>query len=145
MSDKQTVSFIDSNIWLYALIRNQDTEKHTIANQITRVNDIVISTQVINEVCTNLLKKTDFSEVQLQNLITGFYQTCTVVQFQPTILIQASKLRERYALSFWDSLIIASALSAQVTHLISEDMQAGLIIENVLEIINPFHPEILDS
>lgn len=137
MSDK-TSCFIDSNIWLYALIQSQDTKKHTIANQLTRTENIFISTQVINEVCTNLLKKTDFSESQIRDLITGFYQSCTVLEFQPSILIQSSKLRECYAFSFWDSLIVASALAVKATYLISEDMQHGLIVENTLKIINPF-------
>ena len=54
------------------------------------------------------------------------------------ILLQASKLRERYIFSFWNSLIVATALSVQAARLISEDMQNGLIIENILEIINSF-------
>jgi predicted nucleic acid-binding protein len=49
--------FIDSDIWLYALIQSQDQTKHEIANQLTRLDDIFISTQVINEVCVNLIKK----------------------------------------------------------------------------------------
>lgn len=134
----KTDCFIDSNIWLYALIQSQDEKKHIIANQLTRTENIVISTQVINEVCTNLLKKTDFSESQIRDLITGFYQSCTVVQFQSVILTQASELRKSYAFSFWDSLIVASALSVQATCLISEDMQHGLIVDNTLEITNPF-------
>jgi len=42
-------------------------------------------------------------------------------------------------LSFWDSLIVASALSADVDILYSEDMQNGLIIAEKLQIINTFN------
>ncbi len=54
------------------------------------------------------------------------------------ILLKASELRMKYSLSFWDSLIVASALAANAEILYSEDMQNGLLIENKLRIINPF-------
>ncbi|MCC5644136.1 hypothetical protein LC607_14505 [Nostoc sp. CHAB 5824] len=50
----------------------------------------------------------------------------------------AVKLRVRYLLSFYNSLIIASAVLGQASILSSEDMQNGLIIENALQIMNPF-------
>jgi predicted nucleic acid-binding protein len=42
MIDKQISAsyFIDSNIWLYALIQFQDQKKHKIANKITRSKEI---------------------------------------------------------------------------------------------------------
>ncbi len=39
--------------------------------------------------------------------------------------------------SFWDSLIIASALHVDAKILYSEDMQDGLIVSGKLAIINP--------
>lgn len=50
---------------------------------------------------------------------------------------KASELRQRFSLSFWDGLIVSSALAAQVEALYSEDMQHGIRIES-LEILNPF-------
>jgi predicted nucleic acid-binding protein len=57
MIDKQpSISyFIDSNIWLYALIQSQDERKHKIANEVTRSENIFLSTQVVNEVSVNLV------------------------------------------------------------------------------------------
>jgi predicted nucleic acid-binding protein len=47
-------------------------------------------------------------------------------------------LRGHYSLSFWDGLIVASAVLGEASILYSEDMQNGLIIENTLQIVNPF-------
>jgi predicted nucleic acid-binding protein len=47
-------------------------------------------------------------------------------------------LRRSYAVSFWDSLVIASALQAQVSVLYSEDLQHEQVIDGRLRIINPF-------
>ena len=47
-------------------------------------------------------------------------------------------LAERYNLSIYDAMIVASALLAGCDVLWSEDMQDGMAIENRLRIINPF-------
>jgi Predicted nucleic-acid-binding protein, contains PIN domain len=54
------------------------------------------------------------------------------------VVKNASRLRQQYSFSFWDSLIIASALEAGVTLLYSEDMQDGILVARTLEIINLF-------
>ncbi len=140
MIDKQSSAsyFIDSNIWLYALIQSQDQTKHEISNELTRFDNIFISTQVVNKVCTNLIKKAGLSRQEIKDIIAGFYRFYTVLEFNENILLKAANLRNQHKLSFWDSLIVSSALSVQVEILFSEDMQHGLVIENTLEIVNPF-------
>jgi predicted nucleic acid-binding protein len=93
---------------------------------------------VINEVCVNLIKKAQFSELQVQQLIESFYGKYVVVGVNKALLVKASVLREQYAFSFWDSTIVSSALHAGTSVLYSEDMQAGLVVENRVRIINPF-------
>ena len=137
-------NFIDTNIWLYRLfndLRIEATErerKRTIAISITEKANPIISTQVINEVSSNLLKKAKFDEERIKSVIQSLYNRCQVVEFNLTILEAASNLRTQYHLSFWDSLIVASALSAGASILYSEDMQDGLIVANQLKLINPF-------
>ena len=133
--------FIDSNVWLYAFSTDQkDETKRIIAKQLikTQNNFIVISTQVINEVSCNLLKKHKIDESSLLTLVMSFYQKYQVISFNLNILELASNLRTKHHLSFWDSLIIASALFSGANILYSEDMQDGLIVDNQLTIINPF-------
>ena len=47
-------------------------------------------------------------------------------------------LAERYGLSVYDAMIVATALIAGCTTLWSEDMQNGLLVEGQLRIMNPF-------
>ena len=61
-----------------------------------------------------------------------------MVSLDLLVVKNASSLRQQYSFSFWDSLIIASALEAGVTLLYSEDMQDGILVAGTLEIINPF-------
>ena len=61
-----------------------------------------------------------------------------MVSLDLLVVKNASRLRQQYSFSFWDSLIIDSALEAGVTLLYSEDMQDGILVAGTLEIINPF-------
>ncbi|MGL4498625.1 MAG: PIN domain-containing protein [Planktothrix sp.] len=139
----QTI-FIDSNIWLYRFLAEQDPDpqedarKRKIAVSLTNLKNIVVSAQVINETCSVLKRKVNFSEPQISQLIEEFEQQCQVIDVTIFILKRASQLRRNYNLSFWDGLIVASALSGNANILYSEDMQDGLIVEHQLTIINPF-------
>jgi predicted nucleic acid-binding protein len=70
-------------------------------------------------------------------LIEAFYAKYVVVEVSKAVLLKASALREQYSLSFWDSTIVSSALSAEAAILYSEDMQDELMVENRMRIINP--------
>ncbi|WOD38925.1 PIN domain-containing protein [Nodosilinea sp. E11] len=135
---KPNSCFVDSNIWLYAFNRRQDEAKHQVSKAIVADPGLLVSTQVINEVCKNLLQKASFSETQISKVVIAFYKRCQVTHLFKATLLQASALRVRYQLSFWDSLICAAALDAEATILYSEDMQNGLKIENRLTVTNPF-------
>lgn len=139
--DSELPCFIDSNIWLYVFIQRQDSKKAAIAKSIIQQNNVVISTQVINEVCVNLLKKTSLSETELQELISDFYKKYIVIDINQEIMLKSSELRKQYNFSFWDSLIVACALHINLKRLYSEDMQNGLVVEGSLKIINPFASE----
>lgn len=131
--------FIDTNIWLYAFTVGDDPEKTVRAKRLIETQSMVfVSTQVINEVCVNLLKKAQFSEQQLQQLIESFYAKYAVIELSKLLLLRGSALREPHAFSFWHSLIVAGALAANATVLYAEDMQDGLVIEKHLRIVNPF-------
>ncbi|WP_129626103.1 PIN domain-containing protein [Candidatus Oscillochloris fontis] len=131
--------FIDTNIWLYAFISGQDPGKAQIAQAlIAATRPLFLSVQVVNEVCTNLLRKEHTPEADIRNFIDDFYALYQVVNLDHAQLIMASDLRVRYSLSYWDSLIIASALHSGVPTLYSEDMQHHLVIDQKLRIVNPF-------
>ena len=51
---------------------------------------------------------------------------------------QAWLIGEKYGYSYFDSLVLASALESHCDVLYSEDMQDGQLIESCLKIVNPF-------
>lgn len=132
MSDKV---FIDSNIFLYAF-SDKDLNKHKKASEIITQNG-VISVQVINEVSNNMLKKLNFTNSDITEFVKSCYTRYDIVNFNMDIFIKASNLRDNYNISYYDSLIVSSAIFSKSTILYSEDMQNNLKIDT-LTITNPF-------
>ena len=130
--------FVDSNVWLYAVIEGPESAtKCASARTLVRERRLV-STQVVNEVCVNLLRKARRTEEEIRRVVQAFHAQHRVVPIHESTMLAASELREAYSLSYWDSLIVATALEAGATILYSEDMQHDLWIHARLRIINPF-------
>jgi predicted nucleic acid-binding protein len=136
--DHASACFVDTNIWLYAFVEAGDSSKSAIASKLILDIEPMISAQVINEVCVNLLRQASFSEEQIAELIEAFYGKYRVVELGRAALLTASRLRRTYSLSFWDSTIVSAALSAGASLLYSEDMQHGMLFEGRLQVRNPF-------
>jgi predicted nucleic acid-binding protein len=131
--------FVDTNIWLYAFLADADpTKRAKVLSLLNRETSLIVSIQVVNEVSVNLLKKAAFSEINLRGLVASFFQRYQVISPDQQDLLKASQLRERYQFSFWDSLIVACALTANAKTLFTEDMHNGLVIDGRLTIVNPF-------
>lgn len=126
--------FVDSNIWIY-LFSKEDNEKHLIAREFilekVKNSNLIISFQVINEVC-NVLKKKKFTEEKLRFLINYLAKICEVRNSTIETSFKASELRENHNFSYWDSHIVAYAIDAESDFLASEDMQNNYKIGNMV-------------
>ncbi len=132
-------AFLDSNIWIYALSDDND-EKAALARDLVQnlKGCIYFSSQVANETCLNLKRKSSMTEVEVRRLLASFFLNCSYVEMTETALVSASELRESHSFSYWDSLIAMAAFSANADILYTEDMQDGFIIKNQVKIVNPF-------
>lgn len=138
------ISFVDSNIWIYALTQEQSSEssaKINRAREVVHSANHALSAQVVAEVCANLLRKAITTEAEVTELIDDFYREHTVLPIDQLIFRSSCHLRARYALSFWDSLIVAAALESGAAVLYTEDMQHGLLVDDRLRVVNPFFQE----
>ena len=136
MKDKM---FFDSNILVYSSLQD-DKEKHDIVLNLWRQlegNFIFVSTQVVNEVYVSLLKHA-LTDKDIQNIVLKIIDVCNVSVITIDSIKSAWKLKKQYNLSYWDSLIVASAMENNCDILYSEDMQDRQTLEDKLKIINPF-------
>jgi len=127
--------FCDSNIFLYAFSK-QDEDKQKLASNIL-LTECTISIQVINEVSSNMIKKLKFDNVVISKFVASCYDKYKIINFEKEIFQKACSIRDKYNISYYDSLILSSAISARCNILYSEDMQHNQKIED-LTIINPF-------
>jgi len=134
-------TFVDTNILVYA--HDVDAgRRHDVAagllRQLWDARDGVVSTQVLQEFYVSITRKIPkaISRKDARELIRT-YTAWRVIGIEPADVVAASEHEERYRLSFWDALILTSALKANADRLVSEDLQAGQRIRG-LHITNPF-------
>lgn len=132
MPDK---SFVDTNVLLYLL--SQDTAKAVQAEALLS-QGVTISVQVLNEISQVLRRKAKLPWPEIHTFLGLIRSLCTVESVNIDTHLLGLQLAERYQLSIYDAMIVASALLAQSTLLYSEDMQHGLLVEGQLRIHNPF-------
>ncbi|MGJ0311938.1 PIN domain-containing protein [Aliarcobacter cryaerophilus] len=136
MSDKV---FIDTNILIYAFSEDEPQKQQIALSLIESVTyDATISNQVINELANVFLKKFKLSTSAVEDAILELDSLLNIVSFDISTQIKALRLKERYKLQYFDSLIISTALENKCSILYSEDMQHEIVIDNRLKIINPF-------
>jgi len=138
MHDNRNKVFIDSNVIIYAY-SNSEKAKQQIARKIIKENYTVISTQVLQEMSNTLRRKymLDYSCIK-ETLQECIYSNNEVYTNQQQTIFKACDIAMRYQFSFYDSLIVSTALESNCDILYSEDLQHNQIIDDVLTIINPF-------
>ena len=118
--------FIDSNVWLYAVSDEPNAGKRQKAIRLLQEANICISSQVINEVLANILKKRIGTEEYASELLEHMYADYMVLKFCTTISELLGNCVGSTNYPYWDSLIVATALRSNADTLYSEDMQDGM-------------------
>lgn len=133
--------FVDTNVLIYSYDLDAGA-KHKAAA--TLIRDIwerrcgVVSTQVLQEFYLNVTRKIPLplSHARARGVLQSYFSWQVELNGPETILF-ASEIEERHRLSFWDAMIVASAVRAGADRILTEDLNHGQVIEGV-QIQNPF-------
>lgn len=137
MSDK---FFVDTNILVYAHDRNAGA-KHQRARALIEnlwsTGNGVLSTQVLQELCVNLRRKTarPISVDETRRLVQDYLSWEIIVNSADSVL-EALAIEQRHKVSFWDALILQAAAASGATVVYSEDLSDGLRYGPV-RVVNP--------
>jgi predicted nucleic acid-binding protein len=128
-------SFLDTNVLVY--VASSDAMKAEQAETIIAGGG-AISVQVLNELANIARRKMRMSWSEIHRLLSTLRSLLTVYPLTLETHETGLALAERYGLSTYDAMIVASALGAGCDTLWSEDMQHGMVIDGRLRIANPF-------
>ena len=132
-------SFVDTNVFVY-LFDSDSPAKQDIARELVdrHSEKIVLSTQVLGEFFNAVTRKLGNPLVPeramdaLENL-----HALRVRSIHPQLTLLAARRSLSSRLSYWDALIVESALEAGAAMLLTEDLQHGQSFAG-LRVVNPF-------
>ena len=135
MSDR---AFLDTNILVY-LYSKDDDSKRSIARRMIDDYDCVTSIQAMNESSNVWLKKFSLSSATIKDHLNNIEAVCDdVLRVHRVTIDSALNLKDRYGFSYYDCLMLASAIEADCQVIFTEDMSDGQVIDGFLKIVNPF-------
>ena len=129
--------FLDTNIFVYTQ-SSVELKKRDISVNVIHNYDCHTSTQVFNEVSNVMTRKLKMRTDEVKQVITAINNKCKVSIINYDTVQKALDLKERYGYSYYDSLILASALESGCQKIFSKDMHDGQIIEDTVQIVNIF-------
>ena len=141
MSDTKDLQFVDTNILIYA-------HDHSAGDKRTRAYDLIralwqsgegcLSIQVLQEFYVNVTQKV--VKPLTPDVAAQIIADLAVWQVhRPGVedVLDAIRLQDRYQTSFWDAMIIASAIQLGCLTIWSEDLNTGQVYDTVT-VASPF-------
>lgn len=138
---KEGKMFIDTNILVYAYDASAG-EKHKKALEIMEnlwdSGNGIISSQVLQEFFVNVTKKISkpLNVIATKEIVKDLLKWKTVI-INGEIILEAIDIHIQQKLSFWDSMIIVSAIGGGADTILSEDLSDKQVIRGIT-IKNPF-------
>lgn len=134
-----SVEFVDTNIFLYAHDRSAGKKHRLSAELLGRLFESgsgAISIQVLSEFYAAATKKLTMASLEAEEILADLADWVIHVPHHAD-LIRAARLQRRYKMSWWDALIVNSAIVLDCVTLWSEDLSHGQRF-GPLTVRNPF-------
>jgi predicted nucleic acid-binding protein len=132
-------SFFDANILIYTDDVRYPDKRETALQLIEALGKRrlgVISIQVLQEYFNAATRKLAVAPTLARRKVV-LYGRMQVMRPGVADVLAAIDIHDRYSISFWDAMIVRSALASRCVRIYTEDLQHGQIIDGC-EIVNPF-------
>ncbi len=137
MSSTNASRFLDTNVLVYLFDRDSPAKAER-SREILAAAGNVISTQILQEFYSATTRKLGLPAVAAREALESLVAACSIVAVDVPIIIAAARRSDRQHLSFWDALVVETALAAGCTVVLSEDLQHGREYEADLRVENPY-------
>ena len=135
-----TPAFVDTNVLPYAASTDPtEAGKRDAARRILVANPVCFSVQVAQEFFVNATRKLKPPLSRADAL--GFLEQINPVAVAPLdygLFEEATRLSERFQISYWDAAIVIAAKKLNCVTLYSEDLSHGQNFDGIVT-TNPFH------
>lgn len=132
--------FFDTNILIYSVDKDEAVKSgpasELVEEHLVRGNG-AISVQVLREFYSASRRlDSPLSEGQAQEMVDHF-ATFRILSEDVGMVLGAARRTREMSISFWDALIVETALKSGADRLFTEDLQHGQLIEG-MRVENPF-------
>lgn len=133
--------FVDTNVLIYA--HDSDAgERHRraadIVNGLWSTGDGIVSVQVLQEFYVNVTRKIPSPiPIATAREVVRNYTLWRTEWIAPEDVPRASEIEEQNRISFWDALIVTTAIKGGASRILSEDLNPGQVIAGIA-VENPF-------
>jgi predicted nucleic acid-binding protein len=132
--------FVDTNVLVYAHDVDAGPKQRTAENVLEGLRQRglgVLSMQVLQEFYNTATRKlaSRLPKEEARAIVDDFSHWCVAIT--PTEIKQAFLIEDAARIGFWDALIVAAAIKAGATRILSEDLNPGQMIAGI-RIENPF-------
>ncbi len=132
--------FVDTNVLVYAFDldagHKRDVAK-SVLKELWDRNSGSLSMQVLQEFYTTVTRKIVFPLPRSTARVIINHFSEWSIQTGPAEILRAIEIEDEAQINFWDALIVASAVTAGATRILSEDLNPGQTIAGIM-IENPF-------
>jgi predicted nucleic acid-binding protein len=137
-----SLRFLDSSVLLYAYSKTpSEASKRNAARAVLAQGAWAISAQVLQEFYANATRARAGAVVMLAPevaaAVVAQLQVRTQTAIDAALVTQAIAISQRHRISCWDAAIVAAAARCGAKELLTEDLNAGQVIEGVA-VVNPF-------
>ena len=131
-------AFLDTNVLVYLHSENNDKKRDDAKNLLDEYK-CVTSLQTFNELSNVWFRKFNLDSIKIEEHLDNIELVCDeILSINRATINSALAIKNRYNFSYYDSLMLASALEGNCNIIFTEDMSDGQIINNSLTIKNPF-------
>jgi len=131
-------AFLDTNVLVYLHSEDDDRKRDAAQNLLDEYN-CVTSLQAFNEISNVWFRKFNLDSSKIEEHLDNIELVCDdILSINRATINSALDLKARYVFSYYDSLMLASALEGDCNVIFTEDMNDGQVINDTLTIKNPF-------
>ena len=136
---------IDTNILVYVYDSHEPSKQSQAASLVDELmlaaQPTILLWQVLVEFSACLTRWCDVKRItrpDAEVCLAAMREVFPLMLPTEHVFDRSRTLLDRYSNSYWDSLLIAACVEANVETIYSEDLSGGMVYEGV-QVVNPFH------